>query len=316
MAVKGKKGRRTKQRAVESILISGYTESFDSTRIWYKVVGKRGLTLALCNGLGVSTFFWRYMEEHFKPTLTVLTWDYRGHGRSERPETEDFSMQANAKDLKAVFDDLGIDKAIIGGHSMGVQVIFEFYNMFPERVLGLIPMLGPYQSPADTFLDFKGSKYAFEAVYRLAMRRPEFVKAVWDRMMRLSFGLRTAGFLAKLSKKLMFINPDLVKEEDFRPYFEHLRKIDILVFFKMARYMQDHSAAEILPRIKVPTLIIAGEYDIFTPVWLSEKMHEMIQGSELLVVRMGGHGALVEQPELVNLRIEKFIRDYFGESLS
>ena len=296
-------------------IISGYAKSFDGTDIWYKSSGE-GLPLIFCNGLGVSIFFWKYIELRFREFCRVVLWDYRGHCRSGMPNSEDYTMSANAKDLLAVMDKLNIKKAVMGGHSMGVQVIFEFYRLFPDRVLGLIPILGPYEHPANTFLNLpeKLINPLFYRTYNLVMKRPRFAKSVWNRIMRISFAFNLAKVVGRISPKLYFINPDFATEEDFRPYFEHLRFLDITVFFKMAKCMQEHSAADILEKIKVPTLIIAGEYDIFTPAWVSQKMKELIPNSEILVIKKGSHGALVEQPELMNLRIEKFIKTHFSVS--
>ena len=62
-----------------------------------------------------------------------------------------------------------------------------------------------------------------------------------------------------------------------------------------------------LPHVDVPTLIVAGTDDTFTPYWLSEEMHARIPGSELLTVPGGTHVAPIEHPELITLRLEKFL---------
>jgi pimeloyl-ACP methyl ester carboxylesterase len=59
----------------------------------------------------------------------------------------------------------------------------------------------------------------------------------------------------------------------------------------------------------VPTLVVAGERDLFTPRHLSLEMAQRIRGAELLEIPRGSHAALIEQPELVNLRLEKFLRE-------
>jgi pimeloyl-ACP methyl ester carboxylesterase len=66
-----------------------------------------------------------------------------------------------------------------------------------------------------------------------------------------------------------------------------------------------------LERVLVPTLVIAGEKDLFTPVWVAERMATAIPKAELLVMPEGTHTALVENPLLMNLRIEVFLRDHF-----
>lgn len=71
----------------------------------------------------------------------------------------------------------------------------------------------------------------------------------------------------------------------------------------------EHDAYDVLPDVDVPVLVIAGDRDRFTPRSAAEKMVREIPGAELMVVPGGTHYVAVEQPELVNLRIEKFFRE-------
>jgi pimeloyl-ACP methyl ester carboxylesterase len=89
--------------------------------------------------------------------------------------------------------------------------------------------------------------------------------------------------------------------------------MDITIFFKMALESQAHSAEDVLPKVNVPTLIIIGENDIFTPKYVPLRMAEKIKNSEVLILPKGSHGGLVEHAELVCLRIEKFIKDHFSK---
>ena len=54
------------------------------------------------------------------------------------------------------------------GHSMGCQVIMEYYKHFPNDVRALIPMFGTFARPLDTFMDFRYSRIVFEGFRRLA----------------------------------------------------------------------------------------------------------------------------------------------------
>jgi pimeloyl-ACP methyl ester carboxylesterase len=82
--------------------------------------------------------------------------------------------------------------------------------------------------------------------------------------------------------------------------------MDPRLFLGMLKHASEHDAWDHLPSIKIPTLIVAGTQDTFTPYWLSEEMHDRIPGSELLTVPGGTHVAPIEQPELLTLRLEKF----------
>ena len=96
-------------------------------------------------------------------------------------------------------------------------------------------------------------------------------------------------------------------------YIKHLLQVNPVFFTELLKSAQESTAEDILPEIKVPTLIIAGEQDQFTPLWISKKMHRLIPDSELMIIKNGTHAALIEQPELVNLRIEKFIKERLPE---
>ena len=103
------------------------------------------------------------------------------------------------------------------------------------------------------------------------------------------------------------VNRDLTRREDMLPYFEGLKRLDFQVFTTMLHYASLHSAADVLARIEAPTLIVAATRDAFTPFRLSEEMHRRIRGSELLVLPEGSHGAPMEFPDHLNLRMEAFL---------
>src|SRR5215831_9030187 len=119
-------------------LREGYTKSADGTPLYFKSVGF-GFPIVLCNGMGVSTFFWKYFENAFKHDFQVITWDYRGHGRSGPPKNPDnVSVQALVEDCKAVCDELKVKKALFIGHSLGTQVVLEFYRRHARYVAGIV----------------------------------------------------------------------------------------------------------------------------------------------------------------------------------
>ena len=260
--------------------------------------------LIFSNGIGVSTFFWKYIVGNFRGRHRCITWDYRGHGKSEAPrDPKRISMADNADDLERVLVASGSERAVLIGHSMGSQVILEHWRRYPKRDAALVPFLGTYGHPVDTFADSAYSRYVFEACYAAATRWPALSKRVWMLAMN--------GTLAWPFARLVgLVHDELCKRDDLTPYLEHMGQLDVAFFMMMAKEMQEHTTEEILGSITIPVLVLAGERDLFTPKWLSEKMHTMIRTSELMVIPMGSHVAMIEQPELVNLRLEKFLRDH------
>src|SRR4029453_2637880 len=100
----------------------GDAKSKDGTRIHYRAIGQ-GLPIICCNGLGVPSFFWKYLENSFKNLFQVVVYDYRGHGLSPPPKNMKMaSVTGLMEDTLAVLDALNIPKAILIGYSLGVQV--------------------------------------------------------------------------------------------------------------------------------------------------------------------------------------------------
>jgi hypothetical protein len=88
--------------------------------------------------------------------------------------------------------------------------------------------------------------------------------------------------------------------------------MDPRVFLRMVSQMADHDLDAHLPEVTVPVLVVAGERDRFTPLHRSVRMAERIPGAELTVIASGTHAAIVEHPDLVNVRIATFLRERVG----
>jgi pimeloyl-ACP methyl ester carboxylesterase len=90
--------------------------------------------------------------------------------------------------------------------------------------------------------------------------------------------------------------------------------MDPVVFVRTLESAAHHSAWDHLPHVDVPTLIIAGEHDKFTPAWLSRRMAAHIPDAEFMMVPQGTHAAPLEHRELVELRVERFLREHLPAS--
>ncbi len=290
--------------------------SFDGTLLHTKSVGHAQPEVVCCNGLGVGTFFWSYLERALRPQYRFTTWDYRGHGASElKKNPRNYSIDALVCDLKAVLDHSQENHRrgkntksqrsalpVLVGHSLGVQVILEFYRRWPERVGGMVLCFGTYGHPMDHFFNTKLSRYLFKACYEVALAFPRESSLISRLLLKNPLSFFMGGVL-----KIM--HTGMVNRQDTDAYIDHLLGVDPIFFQMLLKSAQEHSAEPILRSIQVPTLIIAGEHDQFTPVWISKKMHRLIPKSEILVMHKATHAGLIEQPDLFNLRIEKFIKE-------
>lgn len=287
---------------------TGFARTDDGHELYWRAMGK-GPPMVCCNGVGVSTFFWKYIAMHFRERFRVVLWDYRGHGLSTVPEdpfTADQSIPRLARDLATVLDDIGIDEpAVLLGHSMGCQVILEFHKQFPERVLALIPMFGTYGRALDTFMGFSQTRQAFSVIRRLA--------PLLDRgAFRLMLPLYASPLAFAFSRYSGLVDRYRAGRVDMQHYMEHLQHIDPRVFLRTVELMADHDLEDHLPSVDVPVLVFGGRNDLFTPVALSERMAAAVPRGELCILEEGSHAAIVEHPTTINLRIERFLAERCG----
>ncbi len=256
--------------------------------------------MVLCDGLGCDGFAWKYLLPELRARFRVVRWHYRGHGRSTIPnDSNRIGMSYTCEDLDRVMSAAGVEKAVIFGHSMGVQVALEFHRRYAHRVLGLVLICGSYGYPLDTFHDQTMLRTAFPFLRAVVERYPKLARVVSKVAMRTDLAVDIA-----LRTEL---NAELMQRADLAPYFEHLAVMDPVVFVRTLDSLKDHTAWDHLAHVDAPTLVIGGERDRFTPVWLSRRMADAIPGSEFLLVPGGSHTAPLEQPRVVNDEVFEFL---------
>ena len=264
--------------------------------------GPSGARVFLCDGVLCDGFIWKYLWDDLASVASLTHWHYRGHGRSALPADPDrIDIAAHADDLWTVRRYEDDPPCVLIGHSMGCQVLLEGYRAHPEKVLGLVLICGSFGKVTATFHGVPILDAILPRLMDLATKRPEIVRAVWSRIppeMALKIALRAGE-----------IDPEKVRPEDMLPYLSHMTHVDFPMFLRMVRAAGDHTAEDLLPRIRVPTLIVAGERDTFTPAFLAESMAKAIPGAELLMVKNGTHVTPIEQPEVVDAAIGKFVRE-------
>ncbi|TAJ17645.1 MAG: alpha/beta hydrolase [Dehalococcoidia bacterium] len=282
-------------------LNEGFFHSFDGTRIYYNWAGK-GLPLVCCDGIACDQYAWKYVFQWFASDYRIVRWNYRGHGKSDAPADFTHLQIADlADDLHRLLDELKLDRAVLLGHSMGTQVILEFAHRHPERVAGLVPICGCYEHPLRSSYNSDILERFLPVLNRAYENHQQLFWQMWKRFVPTKWAFWVSV--------LFEINHALVKYDDFMPYLEHVAEMDIGLFLTMLRYANDHSAKPYLKDIRVPTLIFAGDKDKLTPIVVQKRMHNQIPGSEMQVLPLGTHTAPIEHPDLICLRLEKFLHD-------
>jgi pimeloyl-ACP methyl ester carboxylesterase len=286
---------------IDDVLVGTFRTPDGTDIAWHDTGGDKPV-IVLANGLGGPFSAWRYQVEFLRSRYRLVSWDYRGLYGSSRPQGEPprLDIAAHVGDLEQLLEVAGIQRAAFIGWSMGVQVILDFYERHRQQVSHLVLINGTFGKPFDTLALPMAAKVV-PVVLHQARRYHHHGSALLRRVTRWP---ETGLWL----KRLGMID-DTLDEELFREMAGEFASLDLDIYFALLRSLGAHDAAHVLESIDVPTLVITGERDSFTPKHVAEQMARRIRGSEILVVRGATHYAAVEHPELVNLRIEKFFRE-------
>jgi pimeloyl-ACP methyl ester carboxylesterase len=198
-----------------------------------------------------------------------------------------------------VLTDSETDGAVVCGHSMGVQVALETYRRHRDRVRGLVLLCGSPENPLATFHGRRTLEILLPRMRSAVERAPRLI----NQAARLLLPTRLAFRLAARVE----LNAELIDAGDFMPYLRGLSRVEMPFFLAMLAAAGEHSATDLLPHIDVPTLVVAGERDGFTPPALSRAMAEAIPDSELCEIEGGSHTAPLERPELVGRTVRDFL---------
>lgn len=273
----------------------------DGTRLFYSDDDDHGDSrppVVLCDGIGCDGYVWRYLRRSLAPRR-VLHPHYRGHGRSQAPrDLSRVTIPDLADDLAAVLDDAGTSRALLVGHSMGVQVALETWRRHPDRVAGLVLVCGASSHPLRTFRGVSTLEDLLPTIEKLIVRAPRLINGFSRTLLPTKLALAIAGRVE--------INRALVQPEDFMPYLEGMARMDVRVFLAILAAAGRHSADEWLAEIDVPTLVVAGGRDGFTPPERSRNMAAAIPGASLFEVPDGSHTAPIERPAEIDAAIVAF----------
>jgi pimeloyl-ACP methyl ester carboxylesterase len=277
----------------------GYFKSFDGTKLFYSMEGN-GKPLIFCYGLVCSSLHWTYQIEHFRQTHQAIWFDYRGHQNSEIPsDLNSLTIENIAKDLGLLLDELAVKEAVFLGHSMGVNVVLEFYKQQPERFAGMVLANGTAKRPLETLFNVNAFDAGFKLLRKLYDKSPKLVQLMWK--------FQKNNPVARTLMGLAGFNPHLTPPEDIELYLNQVADLDPRILMYLIENYDRYDATPWLHSIKTPTLIIAGEKDYAIPLSQQELMYQLIPNSQLEVIQHGSHCPQMDLPELVNLKIENFL---------
>ncbi len=257
------------------------------------------LTALLCDGIACDGFIWKYLWDFLADHARVVHWHYRGHGRSSMPvDPTHIDVTDHARDVDAVRQKVGDPPVVIFGHSFGCQVALEAYRRRREKIRGLVLICGASGRVTHSFKGTDALAQILPGLIERVEAHPHLARALWGNVPA-ELSLKAATLSGEIDPKLM--NP-----RDLLPYLEHMVDIDLLMFLKMLRAAGEHSAADLLPEVDVPVLVIAGDKDSFTPPRFAEEMARALPKGELVMLN-ATHVAPLEQRATVHEKIAEFL---------
>lgn len=282
--------------------------SHDGTKIAYQKIGEGKKPILLCNGLGGTVVTWKPLYDYFGKDYYFIAWDYRGLFSSKYPSDPlRMKMADHVGDMAALIEKEKIDSAMVTGWSMGVQVCLEFYRQRPKFFRALFLINGTAGYPFDTALNNPLSKYILPVLNELAHKAAPKVQSTIEPIANRLIDWK--GFVGLISK-LGLVHENL-DSEIFQEVAKSMISADLQVYHEIMRDLANHDASDVLSKVKVPTLVIAGAEDRITPLRVAEHMAAEIPKAEFFIVPKGTHYSILEFPDIINLRVAKFLEEHY-----
>jgi pimeloyl-ACP methyl ester carboxylesterase len=246
---------------------------------YYEVHGK-GEPLVMIHGLGSSVRDWEYQVDFFADKFQVITYDVRGHGKTDKP-IGPYNIPLFTDDLVRLLEVLDTPQAHIIGISMGGMVAFQLAVSYPERVRSL--------TIVNSWADFVPHSFR----ERLS---------IWQRV--ILFRLFSMRKIGEIIAGRLFIKPE--QEEIRQVFIERWAENHKPAYMAATKGMVGWSVVDRVGEIACPTLLIAADED-YTPVAYKESYADQMRNAKLVVIEDSRHATPVEKPEEFNQAVMEFL---------
>jgi pimeloyl-ACP methyl ester carboxylesterase len=252
---------------------------YNGLKIHYEIQG-HGENLVMLHGWGCSGETFAPVVEKLKENFRVTYIDFSGFGQSDTPDSE-WKVDNYMESLLTVFADAGIDKAHIIAHSFGGRVVIKLASIYPHLVNKIIITGGAGVKPK------RGFKYYIK-VYRFKMFK-KMAKVKWITAFLNFLGFDVKKYIANAGSADYRKLPDSMKKT-----FSNVVNEDLTNY---------------LPSIASPTLLVWGEEDTETPLWMAKVMEKLIPDSGLVTYSGAGHYAFLQRVNEFNKVCEYFLKE-------
>jgi pimeloyl-ACP methyl ester carboxylesterase len=247
-------------------------------KIWYAGGRQRAtgaIPLVLIHGAGGSHLYWP-AELRRLPGRPVIVPDLPGHGRSDGPGRDTIGGYAAA--VGHLLDAIGLERVVVGGHSMGGAIAQWMALAHPERIAGLV-LIG-------TGAKLRVAPPLLEIVANDPPLAIETIVA-WSFGPQASDEIRQLGVQALVGVDPAVLYGDLIACERF-------------------------DVRDRLPEIEAPALVIGATKDRLTPLRFAHYLAKNLPHAELHVMQDAGHMMALERPGEVTDAVKTFLAGLTG----
>jgi len=273
-------------------IITMPTIAISDIDIYYEILGK-GPSLLFIHGGWVSRKMWAPQVKYFSANYQVITCDIRGHGRTGGSLKKRYSMELFASDIVEMLEKLQVNEPIIVGLSMGGMVAQVLATKYSDYAIKALILSDTAISSELTFND-KLLKYLFA---------PKWLFLLIVRLLGVKRYANFAFWFAKKSRGEKWVGED----ESIIDYEkEEMNRFDVKEFNKIFSAIYDYKIQD-LSKVKVPTLLINGEFESKSVFQHANKMNELIEHSTMKIIANAGHTSNMENPDEFNRVLAEFL---------
>lgn len=256
-------------------MADGTFRTSDGATIAYTVHARANAPrVVLLHSLALDRSIWDGVVERLGKHAEILTFDFRGHGRSEQ-RAGDYTAEGFADDLAQLLDHLGWKSATIAGCSMGGCVALAFAARHASRVdaLGLIDTTAWY-----------GAEAPKQFRERAGAAKAKGMRSLIDFQLTRWF-----------SDKYRAENPDVLER-----IFGIFVAGDVDCYASSCALLGDADLRGALAGFRMPVAIVVGEEDYATPIAMSQAMKDEIPQATMKILMGGRHLTPIQCPDEIS----------------
>jgi pimeloyl-ACP methyl ester carboxylesterase len=305
----GAAARRGSKPAIPSAwadtLRHGRAVASDGTGIAYEVVGAGERTLMFANGLGGRLYSIEPVIEMFWKDYRIITWDYRGLFESDVPSSlRRLAVTHHVEDAWTILQAEQVDRAVLIGWSMGVQVMLDLAASHPDVAAGLVLLNGTYGHVFSTgfqpFFPVPSLPRRLHAIVEFLRARPHLARTI-AAVTRLTEWPTTLLTFVTAGRRALDLRPIL------RRYYADVLGPSFSNYLRLFQELDAHSVYHLLPDIPAPTLVVSGAFDFLTPAYQSRQIAARMPDAEHVHLGRASHFALHERRQEVLHALRVFL---------